>query len=219
MVYKRGRIWWMRLSYQGQQIRRSTKKTSKKEAQDFEKCVESALKDSLQPIPEVFPKRTFSELMDRYLKEHSKIMKSPSSYRRDLSLAEHLCKAFGDQPIHQIRSAMIVNYKTQRRKEGAAPRTINLELGLMRHAFNKALKEYEWVERNPVSHVSRERVTTTLERWLREDEERRLLAASPVWLRDVIVFAVNNPFREIQETLLRCGVQSSPRYALSGSRR
>ncbi|MGV7227075.1 MAG: phage integrase, partial [Nitrospirales bacterium] len=84
------------------------------------------------------------------------VSKRPSSHRRDKSLAAHWLNAFGDQPLHTIGPAMIVDYKVQRRAEGAAPRTINLELSLLHHAWNKAKKEWEWVEDNPVAKVSRE---------------------------------------------------------------
>ena len=43
----------------------------------------------------------------------------------------------------------------KRREEGASARTVNLELTLMSHAFNIAMKEWEWVKENPVRMVSK----------------------------------------------------------------
>ena len=196
MVFKRGKIWWMRFSHHRQQIRRSTGATTKKGALEFERKVLNALGGATQTPDLNQHSWTFKDLMIRYLTEHSKATKRPSSYRRDQSLAAHLVKTFGEQRLQDIRPAMVVAYKTRRRMEGAAPRTINLELGLMRHALNKALKEYEWVNKNPVVQVSRERVTNTLERWLREDEEQRLLVAAPSWLQDLVIFALNTGLRQ-----------------------
>ena len=196
MVYRRGRIWWMRFTHRGQQVRRSTKAIQKSKALEFEREVRYALDHPSQRLHQESQQKTFNDLMDQYLTEHSKAMKRPSSHRRDLSLAAHLREAFGPKSLEEISPKWIVAYKSQRRQEGAASRTINLELSLMRHAFNKALKEYEWVDKNPVAQVSHERVTLTMERWLREDEEERLLACSPSWLRDVIVFAINTGLRQ-----------------------
>jgi hypothetical protein len=44
--------------------------------------------------------------------------------------------------------------------------------------------------------VSRETVHTSLERWLREDEEERLLAAAPSWLREILIFALSTGLRQ-----------------------
>jgi hypothetical protein len=55
-------------------------------------------------------------------------------------------------------------------------------LPLMSHAFNLALKEWEWVRENPVKKVSKEKVNNQIERWLTLEEEKRLLVSSPEWL-------------------------------------
>ncbi|MGA2958560.1 MAG: hypothetical protein ABSF48_22890 [Thermodesulfobacteriota bacterium] len=52
----------------------------------------------------------------------------------------------------------------------------------MSHAFNLALKEWEWVRENPVKKVSKEKVNNQIERWLTLEEEKRLLVSSPEWL-------------------------------------
>jgi integrase len=65
----------------------------------------------------------------------------------------------------------------------------------MNHAFNIAIREWELIESNPVSKVKKERVRNIIERWLSVDEERKLLCASPRWLQEIIVFAINTGFR------------------------
>jgi len=65
----------------------------------------------------------------------------------------------------------------------------------MSHAFSLAVKEWEWVKDNPVKRVRMERANNTIERWLSEEEEERLLMASPQWLQDVIVFAIHTGLR------------------------
>jgi integrase len=138
---------------------------------------------------------TFAELMDKYMKEYSAVNKAASSHIRDKSLNDHLQESFGKFYLPEINAKMISEYKTKRRMEGAAPRTINYELSLMVHAFNMAIREWELIDRNPASKVKKERVRNTLERWLSMDEEKRLLLASPRWLQEIIIFAIHTGLR------------------------
>jgi integrase len=111
-------------------------------------------------------------------------------------LAAHLLKSFKDKYLTDITPAMVSDYKVQRRAEGAAPRTINYELTLMGHAFNIAIREWEWLKDNPVKKVKKERVNNTIERWLTLEEEQRLLKASARWLQDIIIFAIHTGLRQ-----------------------
>jgi integrase len=139
---------------------------------------------------------TFKEMMAKYMVEHSAVNKAPLSHIRDRSLAHHLLEAFGDHLIMEISPSLISQYKTKRRGEGASPRTLNYELTLMSHAFNLAIKEWEWVKENPVRKVSKERVNNQRERWLTLEEEEKLLSVSPKWLREIITFAINTGLRQ-----------------------
>ena len=107
-----------------------------------------------------------------------------------------------------MRPALLAAYKATRRAEGAAAKTINHDLTLLGHAFQLAVKEWEWVAENPVHKVSKEKVRNLrnlIERWLTAEEERRLLAASPIWLQEIIVFAINTGFRQSEILNLQWG--------------
>ena len=58
-----------------------------------------------------------------------------------------------------------------------------------------ATREWELVRKNPVKRVSMEKEDNARDTWLDDDEEARLLNASPKWLQEVIVFAVNTGMR------------------------
>ncbi len=66
----------------------------------------------------------------------------------------------------------------------------------MKRTFNLAIREWEWVDENPVSRVSKKRLNNQVDRWLSTEEEKRLLEASPGWLSDIIVFALNTGIRQ-----------------------
>ncbi|MGZ9140597.1 MAG: tyrosine-type recombinase/integrase, partial [Nitrospira sp.] len=128
--------------------------------------------------------------------DHSAPNRAPTTHRGDISRAQHLIRAFGALTLKEVRPSLLAAHKSKRRAGGAAAKTINNELTLLSHAFQLAVKEWEWVAENPVQKVSKEKVRNLIERWLTVEEEARLLAASPVWLQEIIVFAVNTGLRQ-----------------------
>lgn len=74
------------------------------------------------------------------------------------------------------------------------------------HTFGnsiQAMREWEWIERNPFERVKIEKVNNKVERWLTADEESRLLAVSPLWLKEIIIFALNTGMRQNEILTLR----------------
>lgn len=195
-LFKRGQTWWMRFTFKGRQIRKSTETEDKKLAERIYHKVLGEIAEGkwFERLPG--EEKTFREMMEKYLIEHSKVNKTSESHRRDKSLAYHLNQFFGDSVLTNITPKDISKYKVKRRDEGASPRTINYELALMSHAFNLARKEWEWVSENPVSRVSREKVNNLRERWLTFEEEERLLQASPRWLQELTIFSLETGLRQ-----------------------
>ena len=95
---------------------------------------------------------------------------------------------------HEVTPKLLAAYKAQRRLK-AKPATVNKELGLIRHAFNIAIREWEWCRDNPMRRVSLEKVRNERDRWLTPDEDTRLLTHSVPWLQDILVFALNTGMR------------------------
>lgn len=194
-LVKRGKVWWMSFTYHGTRIRRSTSTSDKRLAEAIlakvkTQIVEGEFFDKLEER-----ERKFREMMERYLKEQS-VLKAPKSRVRDVSALKHLLPVFGEKLLAEITPKSLAAYKTQRRIEGAAPATTNKELQLVRHAFNLTIREWEWCRNNPMHKVSMEPVHNQVDRWLTADEETRLLNASPVWLREIIIFALNTGMRQ-----------------------
>lgn len=191
-LFKRGEIWWMSFIYKGQQIRRSTETADRKLAQRiFDKNKgEIAEGKWFEHMPG--EDHTFQEMMDLYLEECS--ARKGSTDRDQVSL-KHLLPCFGEKTVTQIAAREVSRYKTLRRKEGAAPATVNRELALMKHAFNMARREWEWLKDNPVSMVKMEREPPARDRWLTREEEAKLLACSAGWLHRLVVFSVETGLR------------------------
>jgi site-specific recombinase XerD len=102
--------------------------------------------------------------------DYSAPNKALTTHQRDRSRPQHLMQAFGDLTLREMRSSLIAAHKSKRRVGGAAAKTINNELTLLSHAFQLAVKEWEWVAENPVQKVSKEKVRNLIERWLTEEE-------------------------------------------------
>jgi integrase len=195
-LFKRGEVWWMRFSYQGRNVRRSTEVQDRRLAEKIYHRVMTQIAEGKWFDRQLGQDKTVRELMERYLAEHSARNKAPTSHVSDKCLTATLIRAFGDRALAEMRPSLIAEYKGKRRMEGLAPKTINNELSLLSHAFELAIKEWEWVEENPVKKVSKEKVQNLIERWLTFDEERRLLAAAPTWLQEIIVFAIHTGLRQ-----------------------
>jgi integrase len=185
----------MSFMYQGQQVRRTTGTTDKRLAEAILAKIKVQIAEGRFFERREEQERTFREMMDRYLKERA-VLKAPKSHQRDQQALHHLLPMFGDKCLAQITPKLLAGYKAQRRVERAAPATINKELQLVRHAFNLAMREWEWCRENPMHRVSMEPVRNEIDRWLTDQEEQLLMAASSPWLREIITFALHTGMRQ-----------------------
>ncbi len=195
-LYRRGKVWWMSFVYKGRRYRKSTETEDRKLAQRIYDKVrgEIAVRKWFERLPG--EEKTFKEMAEKYLNEYSIRNKAPTTHIPDKSLFAHLINFFGKFTLTEITPNLISDYKTKRREEGAAPKAINNELSLMNHAFNLAIKEWEWIKENPVSKVSKEKFKNLIERWLTYEEEERLLSVSPKWLQEILILGIETGLRQ-----------------------
>lgn len=210
-LYKRGQVWWIRFSYQGKRIRKSTETSDKALAKRvYDKILgEVAERKWFEQSPG--EDKTVAELLDKYLNDYALSHKSPGTIEWNRVIIQELKEFFKDKMIRDLTPEHILRYKMQCKGRGLAPATVNHRLGLLRHAFNLAMKEWDWARENPAAKVGRERVRNARDRWLTFDEESRLLKAclsrpkntslkkAPVkgiWLKEIILFALNTGMRQ-----------------------
>ena len=132
-------------------------------------------------------------------------VKQKRSVDRDIQMLKHLTRHLGDKPLTEIRRENLFNYIEKRRGETlfrcgdwttvpVKDGTIRNELAILRHVLNVARsREIE------TSNVSFENVlpdATTRQRTLKSDERKRLLEASPVWLRRLLLTAMETALSE-----------------------
>jgi integrase len=195
-LYKRGPTWWINFTYNGRQVRQSTETEDKKLAEKIHHKVMTEVAEGKWFDKPIGERKTFGEMMEKYMTEHSFHNKTPKSHTRDKSLSAHLLRYFESLTLSELSPKLVSRYKVSRRQEGAKPKTINNELVLMNHALNMCVKDWEWLRVNPIDKVSKEKVNNKIDRWLRPDEENRLLDVSAAWLKEIVVFAMSTGLRQ-----------------------
>jgi integrase len=120
--------------------------------------------------------RTFDEMMEKYLNQYSKVNKSKSSHSKDKGMLEkHLKPYFAGMILQEITSPEIINYKNRRLEKGAAQSSVRNELGILRNAFNIAIREFGWKVENPFNRLQLKLKPGARNRWLTHEEEQQLL--------------------------------------------
>jgi len=184
----------MSFVYRGKQYRKRTETSDHKLAQRILDKVRGEIAEGkwFERLPG--EEKTFKELMEKYMKEHSP-KKSRKQHIRDRSSLGHLLPYFAGYYLTEISPRLINAYKVKRYGEKASPGTINRELGLMRHAFNMAIREWEWINDNPVKRVSMEKEPPGRVRYLTDEEFDRLYGACSDWLKPIVLVARHTGMR------------------------
>jgi integrase len=179
-------------------------KVARRVAEDALKARQGEVVQGRYQLRGKLPSMSFDAFAARYL-EYSKAHKSSRTNEADETRMKHLRPFFGKLTLDQITPFLVEKYihkrrqELTRRKTPAAPATINRELAVLKHLFNKAI-EWGSAERNPVKGIRLLKEPPPVERILTEDEENRLLDASCPHLRVAILIALNTGLR-LQEVL------------------
>jgi integrase len=181
-------------SYRGKQIRKSTEVTDKKLAEKIHAKILTQIAEGKWFDKPIGAEKTFGEMMEKYERERFSELAS-GSRRGCKSYLDGLVAYFGDYPIMKITPRLINEFKQMRKAEGVKPATVVRQLTIMKRAYNIAIREWEWLDSNPVTKVSCERVNNARDRWLTLEEEGKLLDTCSQWLREIVEFALNTGMR------------------------
>lgn len=132
----------------------------------------------------------FSDFALRYI-IYAKANKK--SWETDEFLLRRIRTVIGNKKIDQVTAWNIEQYKAWIRLR-VSPRTVNMELSLLRRMFNLAIV-WGLIETNPLSGVKALREQERPMRILTPDEETKLRDALPPHLKDVMTFALHTGMR------------------------
>jgi len=135
-VYRRGDTWWYKFRFAGQTIRETAKTSSKTVAREAERARRRQLEQGFNRIERQAPAQLFSVAAENWL-DTKKAHLSPRSVAIEQVNLKHLNPYFAKMLICEIRGEDIARYQATRQEDGAAPKTINLEVGTIRAILRK----------------------------------------------------------------------------------
>ena len=125
--FKRGGIWWYKFYFAGQEIRESSKSTSKAVAKAAEVQRRRELEVGFHNLKEVRQQRIrrLNEVVDEYLVGYCLRYRSATFAKYALG---HASRLLGAEMIVDIDEAAVLRYQENRLREKAAPKSINEEV-------------------------------------------------------------------------------------------
>jgi integrase len=126
-------------------------------------------------------KHTISDMIKRFTDDVLPLKpKNTSNYKIHLRWWND---KIGDYFLADVNAAMIVECrdKLQREKTNKgtpkSPATVNRYMATLSHLFNVAIREWEWMEFNPISRIKKLKESRGRARFLSEEERDKLLEA------------------------------------------
>ena len=140
--FRRGRWWWTDFTVNGQRFRQPLKTTDWREAERNEKVlISQASAGKLAPTSQQFARLAFGEAADRYLADRESHL-AARSVATEKQRLKPLRGYFRAITLTKITADAILAYIPERKRAGAANRTINMELGALRRILKKAKRWY-----------------------------------------------------------------------------
>lgn len=188
-VYKRGKTWWVRFQWRGQEIRQSARTTSKGEARDYlDRLRAEYRKLDLGGRPRV----TFDDAAVQFIAEHvsQKKLSTVATYQ---SLIKTLNEEFGGMYLDEITKAKIAEFEGMKLRTISLARVRQYRIALS-GIFNIAMRR-DWVEVNPCRSLGPLRVNNARTRYLTRAEWSALYADLPPPIDDIAGVAVSSGMR------------------------
>lgn len=188
-LYKRGNTFWFNIMYNGRRIQESLETDNKRLAEKiFAKKLLDIIEERHFEIAKA-KRYTFEDMVSKYLAEHA--------HSRDPVSLKALSRFFSNRTLFGISTSQVAEYRAMRLQK-VKPATLYQELALLRRMFNVAIREWEWLQRNPVSRLSFSVGNKNArDRWLSLEEEQKMLecATNPHWLQTLLTVALHTGMR------------------------
>lgn len=181
------------------------------DAKKWVQDTESAIRDGRYFRLSEAKKHSFAELIDRYIRDV--LPNKPKSLIDQKRQLEWWKKELGSFLLADITPALIaerrdlLGSRNTVRGTRRSPSTVNRYLAALSHAFTIAMKEWGWLDDNPLRKVSRPKEPRGRVRFLSEAERPVLLAACKTskdpYLYLVVVLALSTGARKSELLNLR----------------
>ncbi len=176
----------------------------KTDAKEWAKRTESAMKEGRHFKTMESKKHTVGDMIDRYKKSN---LPTKGSHQPNQRIQLNYWKErLGDYTLADCTSALIAECRDEllreatRIKKKRSPATVNRYLAALSHCFTIAMKEWGWVEDNPLRKVTKPKESRGRVRFLSDEEREGLLKAckeSPNhFLYPIVVLALSTGARK-----------------------
>lgn len=136
-TYLRGKIYWTKFTFDGRQIRQSTGKAKKKDAETYERNLRAHFEKDAEAAKLGRPlARTFGQALAKWIEGGA----PKSMYSHARCVREHM------ENVELSRSIPAANdMKQAMLADNLSPQTINRRLAVVRRVLNLAYKSWEWL--------------------------------------------------------------------------
>lgn len=187
-LYKREKVWWVRIQWKGKLIRRSTGLRNKDSARVIEAEILDRLAKSRWGKEELAETILFKEVWEKYMREEAKY-KSGGTYRRAIQSAKNFLTEIGELTLSQITPGVLSDYKTKRLESGVTTSTVVKELQFIRRIFSLCKREWQLIRQSPFEFFKMPKVNDQRVRFLEPGQFEQLLFRCPDWLKPIAVLA------------------------------
>ena len=213
-LFKRGNVWWYKFLFNGQLVRESSKSRSKTVSKESERTRRREMEERFNGIGKRQRAQIFSVIAGAWLEAQAAHL-SPRSVLIERTNLKHLNPVFGKTLLCDITADDIARYQAERlKKAGAAPKTVNLEVGTLRAILRK---NRIWANLQPDVKMLRNRDDAG--RAITADEEKRLLeaclASRSRSLYRAVVVALSTCMRYSEIRLLKWGQLDFARHTVT----
>lgn len=183
-IYKRGKIWWVKIRVNGRPVYQSSKSTKKADAIDLRDKL--LAKRHRGEISGGAPDRVLiGELLDDVLKSD---IKPSTRYVWEKVIERNIRPFFGNTRAQRLSTDHMDKYREKRKADGCTDATANRELSILRTSFHNARK------RTPpkvltVPYFPMVKETTVRKGFLTDDQYETLRDELPAELRPLFVTA------------------------------
>ena len=188
-LWKRAGIYYVKLtSPDGTLLRRSTRTSDRKKAEEYHDRLKAELWDLA--FLKKKPKRTWDEAALRWLKEKA----HKKSLRDDVTRIRWFTRHLRGRTLDQVSRALI-DRLISRGLAKRSDRTKDMYVALIRAIFRKAMREWEWIETMPAFRTYGQGGKVRV-RYLTRAQAEALLGRLPEHQREVVLFALATGLRQ-----------------------
>lgn len=188
-VFRKNGKWYIDYYFEGYRVRECIGK-SKTRAEQALAIRKGEILQGRFNYKSAEPKVRFEELCEIYL---DYVRANKKSYPSDINSLKHLRPYFRGKFLFEITALDVERYKIMRSKK-VSPASVNRELACLKHMFNLAIK-WGKARVNPVKEVKLFKEGPWEMRILSREEEKLLIENAALYLKPIIIMALNAGMR------------------------